>query len=136
MSLAVVAYVNYGRWVAKCLRCTNAEHAGPDPVSGHTGGLTGGGFHCRVCDLRCGVVWPPNVDDIWRLLCARPDPANRNWEPPETIHDLLRDNLTHGVLPPLDALNPAAASLQLVGDHIMVGRGLLPALPLPAIGGR
>ncbi|MCZ7440808.1 hypothetical protein O7598_31060 [Micromonospora sp. WMMC241] len=104
--LQAVARVHWGRWIADCPRpgCVNAEHHGRDAVTGHVGGLTGGRFRCAHCLLVCEVVWPADVDDISRVLASRPVPANRNWAPPETVHDLLVENLVHGILPDADAL--------------------------------
>jgi hypothetical protein len=48
------ARVAWGRWVADCPRpeCSNAEHHGADPVTGHVGGLTGAAFRCGSCTWR------------------------------------------------------------------------------------
>lgn len=131
--LRAQAHVNYGRWIARCPRpfCPNAEHFGADPKTGHVGGLTGAGFRCSHCDLVCGADWPPNVDDIEYLLSLRPVPSTRNWDPGETIHDLLAENARHGVHPPLD-VDPAALPagvpvLAIAGEHITVGRELVAA---------
>lgn len=110
--------MNHGRWVARCPRpfCTSAEQFGRCP-DGTVGGLHGLYFDCRLehggCGLRCAADWPPNVEDIERLILARPVPGTRNWHPGETLRDLLRENLAHGVIP-LD-------DLELAGDRITVG---------------
>lgn len=97
--------VSHGRWVARCPRpgCMNAEQFGTCD-DGTAGGLTGSSFHCRVeyggCGLTCAADWPHNVDDIERLLRLRPVPATRNWEPGETVEDLLCENVRHGCIPP------------------------------------
>lgn len=113
--LRAMARVSWGRWVADCPRtgCPNAEHFGRDPGSGHVGGLTGSAFRCALCQLHCPAIWPENVDDIVRLLSVRPVPATRNWSPGETLHDLLAENVQHGILPEPtlvvgDRLAPAA----------------------------
>lgn len=131
--LRAVAHVNHGRWIARCPRpfCAGAEHAGRDAKTGHVGGLTGVGFTCANCDLVCAADWPPNVDDIEYLLSLRPVPATRNWEPPETVHDLLAENAAHGIHPPLDAdpaqLPAGVPLLGIAGDHISIGRELVAA---------
>lgn len=92
-----VVRMNWGRWLAECPRpgCASAESYGP--------GLDGERFTCRVeaggCGLRCRAVWPEALETIERLLLARPVPATRNWEPGETVHDLLAENVMHGILP-------------------------------------
>jgi hypothetical protein len=103
MALVAVAYLNHGRWVADCPRpgCANAEMAGLDG-KGHPGGL-GDWFRCRPeeggCGLRCEVIWPGNVEDIEALVIPRPLPATRNWNPGQSLHELLAENLEHGVVP-------------------------------------
>ena len=62
---------------------------------------------CRdvsVCDhpsIPCGVpivaAFPDDRADIDRLLGQRPRRLNRNWSPGETVADLKRENLLHGV---------------------------------------
>jgi hypothetical protein len=102
--LVAVAYLNHGRWVAHCPRpgCTNAEGFGRID-GGPVGGLTAGCFECRAdfggCGLICGVVWPPEIAYIEQLVMCRPAPVTRNWLPGETLHDLLRENLLHGLAP-------------------------------------
>jgi hypothetical protein len=123
MTRAVV-YANWGRWVARCPRpgCPGAEHFGPDAISGHVGGLTGIGFRCAHCGLVCAADWPPNVDDIMRLLLMRPVPANRNWEPGQTVHDLLAENVEQGCVPL--ALDPDEPLIRIVGDKLTAGYSL------------
>lgn len=110
--MEAIARVNWGRWLADCPRpfCANAEHFGANRA-GHVGGLTPRGFTCSECGLQCPVQWPPNVDDITFILGLRPVPATRNWQPPETIHDLFAENLKHGIMPPTERG-------AMVGDHI------------------
>lgn len=121
--LRAIAHVNWGTWLARCPRlgCPSAEHFGRDPVTGHVGGLTGATFRCAGCGLTCAATWPPNVDDIEYLLSLRPVPASRNWAPPETVQDLLRDNALHGVAPASIEAEP----LLIDGDRVVN----LPALP-------
>ncbi|HEY5986438.1 MAG TPA: hypothetical protein VIV12_08690 [Streptosporangiaceae bacterium] len=118
--MIATVYVNGGLWVAMCPRpgCHNAEMFGRC-TDGSVGGLSGGSFRCRAekggCGLVCDASWPPNVDDIERLLKLRPVPATRNWLPTETLEDLLVENATHGCLPPeLEA----GGSLSIVGGRM------------------
>lgn len=139
--LRAVAFVDTGLWVAKCPRphCNGAEHFGPHPLTGYVGGLTARGFTCANCHWQGPVGWPPNVDDINFLLSLRPVPDTRNWLPHETVHDLLAENATHGVHPPLDAdpahLRAGVPLLGIAGDHIAVGRELMAATRRSILGG-
>lgn len=102
MSGSVRAYVNHGRWVADCSRefCNNAMQL--------TAGQ--GAFRCSNCGLDAAVVWPPDADEIWRVLERRPVPQTRNWFPldhdlavragiehGQSVADLLAENEWHGV---------------------------------------
>jgi hypothetical protein len=135
MSLRASAYVWAGRWVAACPRpdCFNAEHFDGRPGDGrycqvgHVGGLTGATFHCRRCGLKCQADWPPNVDEIDYLLSLRPVPETRNWNLGEDLHDLLAENLTHGITPELPPSGEGGLVLSIVGDHIEAGRELVAA---------
>lgn len=102
--LQAIAYVSLGTWVAKCPRpwCIHADHAGPGPNTGRVGGLTESTFTCLYCGLVCDTVWPDNADDIVRVLKQRPQVETRNWLPGETIEDLLMENVTHGLIHPLE----------------------------------
>jgi hypothetical protein len=125
-----VAYVNHGRWVARCPRpgCTNAEQAGRCD-DGSVGGLEEHRFTCRAaayspimgghvvyggCGLQCRVEWPQNRAAIDRMLAARPSPVTRNWHPGEDAGDLLRENLEHGLVP--------SHELDVVDGRVIVGR--------------
>ena len=105
MITSVNAYANRGRWVAECFYCPQAvslEKMQP-------------GFRCPDCDAANEVEWPSvdMVRGVERLLLMRPSPKNQNWLPGETLHDLLAENLEHGVVTP----DPGAV-LAIVGDRI------------------
>ncbi len=130
--LQAIAYVSMGVWVTKCPRpwCVHVDHYGPGPNTGRIGGLTEKLWHCFRCELVCEAVWPPAVDDIERLLAARPQPETRNWLPGETVDDLLFENAAHGLLPadgPSRALTtngrltPAGLSLVAAGGTLAIG---------------
>jgi hypothetical protein len=55
---------------------------------------------CEVCGLPTDIVWPPDPIAIEAVLLMRPDPASRNWEPGETVADLVMENAAHGIVPP------------------------------------
>jgi len=89
----VQAYVNWGRWVADCPHCRGGAMvvSRVDPV-----------FWCVKCGMRGhpwrSVAFPGNADDIEALLVMRPDMANRNWRPGETVDGLRRENIEHDVI--------------------------------------
>lgn len=88
---------------------------------------------CWDCGTDVEVIWPPEtvVQGVERLLSLRPDVSTRNWWPGETLHDLLADNMAHGVIAP-DSDGPIMA---IVGDRIELDT--LPASRTrEAIGGR
>lgn len=130
-TVRAVAIVNHGVWMARCPRpfCTNAERHGRDPKTGHAGGLDGATFRCSNCGLTCQSEWPEAVDDITWLLSLRPVPATRNWEPPETVLDLLIQNTDHGITPvPVeDAKGYPRALISVADGRIVAGRDLMPA---------
>lgn len=140
--MRATAIVRQGRWLALCPRvpdCWNAEHFGPDPVTGHVGGLTGSTFRCNVCKVETPSDWPVNVDDITYVLSLRPAPATRNWEPPETIHDLLTDNFRHGIAPDAPtAIDGRPGEMEelfaLTGDRFTGGLALPAGAPHLGIG--
>lgn len=50
----------------------------------------------------CGAIYqdidlPIHLDEIERVLCARPMLETRHWARPETVDDLQRENIAHGV---------------------------------------
>jgi len=86
----LTAYVNDGRWIADC--------------SCGAGVVLDLGFAIGRC-LECGAVYdvekhvalPATWKAIERALVKRPQPANRNWQAPETVADLQRENREHGI---------------------------------------
>lgn len=86
------AEVRDGRWAVRCPFCPSAQETSPDDRR----------FYCVGClnaaaDGRwLKVVWPRNYVDIERVLEAR-DPRNAHWFPGETLSDLRRENVDHGL---------------------------------------
>lgn len=135
--LRAVAYLNHGRWVAMCPRpgCHNAEQFGGVGQAGNVpGGLRSDRFECRAsidfgagpvpaggCGVVCGVDWPANIAEIEALVMPRPVPATRNWHPGEDLHDLLAENLMHGIVPTAALEGRGGLLLSIVGDEITVG---------------
>jgi predicted ABC-class ATPase len=66
------------------------------------------------------IVWPARAEDVERLLSMRPDPHTRNWEPGETLNDLLLENMQHGVLSSVAESASAGALLAVADDAILM----------------
>ena len=92
-----VAKINHGRWIADCPNCpagTGAEFVDPN-------------FDLFFC-MSCGNVLvnerirrvdfppPPQVAEIEAILEPRPL-KNQNWEPGETLEQLLAENQAGGI---------------------------------------
>lgn len=60
-------------------------------------------FFCPDCLMQANAFHPMNIiiprdfQEIERLLLKRPDPQRRNWLAYETVDDIRRENLAHGV---------------------------------------
>lgn len=91
----VEAEINHGRWIARCPFCAGAELVDLADLR----------FWCLSCDMTGGggrwlpVKLPAQRAAIEAALCARPDAANRNWRPGESLTRLRRENADRG-LPP------------------------------------
>ncbi len=89
-------------------------------------------FTCMECGETGEIVWPARAEDVERLLSMRPDPNTRNWEPGETLNDLLLENMQHGVLSHAAVAAPPGPLLSIVDDAIIVD--VLPRLGRYEIG--
>ena len=109
------ARANWGRWVAPCPRCPSALWVEPGVAD----------VVCRDCRLPYEVVWPPGdmIAGVERLLMLRPNVVTRNWEPGETLHDLLEENVQHGLTMGMDV----GDELAIIGDKITLDT--LPNVP-------
>lgn len=117
----VAVRANWGRWVAPCPRCPSALWVDLGTSS----------VVCGDCRLSYELVWPSDdmIVGVERLLMLRPDVVTRNWEPGETLHDLLNENIQHGLTMGMGA----GDRLAIAGDQII--HDTLPANPFrPAIG--
>jgi hypothetical protein len=132
VDLRVPVFLSWGRWVARCPRpgCHNAEQFGRCD-DGTVGGLTGRGFVCRPshngCGLEAAADWPANLDDIEYMTRARPVAA-RNWFPGETVEDLMRENVTNGLIPRhdmdiIDGRLTVLREIEYPADHPAVDAG-------------
>lgn len=111
------ARANWGRWIADCPSpfCLSALAISPR-------GPLADVFVCLDCGAEAEVIWPTNVREIERFLRIRPDPKTRNWEPGETLHDLLSENIAHGLYDGLTTIQAASPVplLLTIGDRIIL----------------
>jgi len=110
------ARANWGRWVVGCSTswCTNAWMPN----------LGEGEWLCGICGVPTIIVWPADPIAIEAVLLMRPDPNTRNWEPGETVADLVTQNAEHGILPEgvdLDDPDPAGYDVLEEYDGRVVG---------------
>jgi hypothetical protein len=83
----IPAVVNWGSWIVRCPCGAGAKTAPTIRIA---------------CCTECGTVhrrvtFPADVDAIAAALLARPTRPTQNWEPHETIADLVRENEAHCV---------------------------------------
>jgi hypothetical protein len=86
------------------------------------------GYECWDCGWSAPIVWPPNLADIVAVLLLRPDPTTRCWLPGETVMDLVAQNIEHGIVPAVDALELAQSSgplLREMDGRVVAGSPLL-----------
>jgi len=93
-----IARIEEGRWIADCPFCPSAQIVSPADQRYLCAGSDG----CANADIRgayARVVFPREAkrDAIEEALLARPDRANRNWRPGETVAVLHAENAQHGV---------------------------------------
>lgn len=92
--ITVMPIINHGRWLIPCPWCYSASAASRDDHR----------FYCIECRSAGAqgkwvkVIWPDSKDEIEALLIMRPDPRTRNWQPPETVAQLLAENESHAVI--------------------------------------
>lgn len=117
---ATYARVNWGRWIADC----------PAPFCLSALQLWQGQkfYLCPECETQGEVMWPAAVDGIERLLIMRPDPFTRNWDWGEDLHDLLNENMLHGIMGDSRLIegHPGGTLISISGDTITTDS--LPAL--------
>lgn len=116
------ARVNWSRWIVDC----------PTPYCRGAMGVLPGDDMVWCSDCGCmttSIVWPADPEGIELILSMRPDWTTRNWEPGESLEDLLVENITHGHdVPGLDLEGGSREIMLTVNDRI-VGGLLLDALP-------
>lgn len=104
------ARAHRGMWIVDCPRCANAMRW---PVGTPS-------FDCDECDQPIEIVWPPQemVEAVERLLMMRPVPHTRNWNPGETLHDLMFENGAHGIYDQLEPTTPGRVLLSVTDGAI------------------
>jgi hypothetical protein len=119
----VSARVDWGRWIVDCPHPYCRDALTFDPLNSPPQM-----FECWNCGTRADIGWPPEqlVHDIERLLMMRPDPADRCWNPDETLIDLMGQNGVLGVFDQLPAAPPGTCLLQVEEGRIV--KDMLPAL--------
>lgn len=109
---ASAAQVNWGRWVSRCPRCTNAWQVDLSVIL----------WMCRECWTVSRPAWPADPVAIEWLLGQRPDPITRNWYPGETLAELFAENAAHGILPAgVDQLENGADVLTEIDGRVVSG---------------
>lgn len=89
------AYVNHGRWVARCPYCNSAQVITEEDKR----------FFCPTCGNQANggvwirVVWPSanTVQEVEAVLDARQMALTQNWTPDEKVADLQAENQDHGL---------------------------------------
>jgi hypothetical protein len=132
--------VNWQLFIVDCAWCTSSLALGPDVVL--EDGTIRRGLAWGHADMRCwdcGMVsgpilgWPADPQGIMAILVQRPNIWDRNWVYPETLDDLMFENLAHGILPAavrgIEAAPGDVASLMITAGDRIVGGVLLDALP-------
>ena len=61
-------------------------------------GIDGDLMVCGSCGQKSRVLWPDDREGIESVLSHRPIPESRNWLPGETVDDLKRENIEHGLV--------------------------------------
>lgn len=88
---SVQARVNHSRWLADCPDCAGAMML----REGQTTFVCGNCLNVAVGAPRT-VVWP--AEDPAPPLNVRPLPDQRNFAPPETVEDLIAENVERGLV--------------------------------------
>lgn len=90
---APTVYVGAGKWLVRCV-CGNCPSVDPD--------------WRLACCAECGAIYedlvmPADAEAIEAVLMLRAKPLHRNWRPPETVADLVAENLDAGEPVPEEA---------------------------------
>lgn len=109
---------NWGRWIVECPVCPSALLLQPDDST----------FQCWDCGAAGDTEWPEESmrEGVERLLSMRPNEITRNWEPGETLHDLMKENAYHGLFSGLPEGIPGRTLLAVTDNRIVTD--ILPAI--------
>lgn len=128
------ARFNWDKWLVDCAHCTSGLKPG---VHLYEDGrlvryAVEWGDTSMIC-WDCGqvtenIAWPPDPGAIEVILFMRPDEQNRNWWPGETLAELLLENITHGIMPPADAIEDGRP-LMTTMNEVVVGGSLVSLMP-------
>ena len=119
------AHASWSRWCVRCGTCPSAEqlypfvnHAGQPAPAARGRYDPPARMTCRDCGAVTEIIWPAEdfARAVERLLMMRPDPSTRSWFPPETLHDLMIENATHGIYDHVDATEAAGSPMFAVDD--------------------
>lgn len=113
ISGAVQARHNWNDWKAECPACPSAMTI---PVGTTT-------VTCWDCGAVIGpIVWPNDPAGIEAILSYRPDPNTRNWDPGQTLEELLLENAEAGDVPPeWRALDSGTVVIDIVDGFVVGG---------------
>lgn len=105
-AMPVHAYVNNGRWLARCPDCPRGcELISRDPrPSGKPARNRRDWFWCNSCQNASAgnrfrpIIWPSErfIEQMLAILAPRPE-VNTNWLPGETLDFLRAENMEHGL---------------------------------------
>lgn len=96
------AFVSEGRWLVHCVNlvdgCMVAREIVKPPKTHPLTLLRHEEWVCESCSVRNPpTTFPKSWKAIEKVLMARPVPQTRNWYPFESVGDLERENVDHGV---------------------------------------
>lgn len=81
------AFIGNGAWRITCTKCGEPPCTDPD----------WGVSCCFYCGaIHTNIVFPDNYREIEALLVKRHVPHQRNWAPPETLEDLINEQIAAG----------------------------------------
>lgn len=107
-----------GMWIVDCGICKNAWQVDRFQPA----------WECGYCGCRYEVRWPAErtTFEIERLLLMRPIAYTQNWNPGETLQDLMRENAEHGVFDGLKTLEMGSGQSLLIIDDDGIRADRLP----------
>lgn len=122
------ARFNWDKWLVDCAHCTSGLKPGVH-IYDDEGVMVRYSVEWGDTSMTCwdcgrvteNIAWPPDPIGIEAILYMRPNEKHRNWWPGETLDMLLLENIAHGILPPIDALEGGGGSLMVTCGERIVG---------------